>query len=59
MSERLAIHGFDEPTNTLSYLIWDSATKKGADRPSFDFDHRPQASTSSADRLLAAAGGVQ
>lgn len=57
-SQRLAICGFfDEPTNTVSYLIWDRGMKKGAViDPVLDFDHRSgKASTSSADRLLSAA----
>jgi glyoxylase-like metal-dependent hydrolase (beta-lactamase superfamily II) len=57
-SQRLAICGFfDEPTNTVSYLIWDRGTKKGAViDPVLDFDHRSgKASSSSADRLLSAA----
>ena len=27
---------FDEPTNTVSYLVWDPATKDGADGPPGD-----------------------
>ena len=42
MNERLAIRAFfDEPTNTISYLIWDRETKHGAVvDPVLDFDHR-------------------
>ena len=48
---------FDEPTNTVSYLIWDPATKEGAViDPVLDFDHRSgKASVRSADAILAAA----
>jgi hypothetical protein len=40
--DSLAIKGFfDEPTNTVSYLVWDRATGKGAViDPVLDFDHR-------------------
>jgi glyoxylase-like metal-dependent hydrolase (beta-lactamase superfamily II) len=57
--DRLAIRAFfDEPTNTVSYLVWDRATMKGAViDPVLDFDHRSgKASTASADALLAGAG---
>jgi glyoxylase-like metal-dependent hydrolase (beta-lactamase superfamily II) len=57
-SERLAIRAFlDQPTNTISYLIWDRETKHGAVvDPVLDFDHRSgKASTASADEILAAA----
>ncbi|MGE3245271.1 MAG: MBL fold metallo-hydrolase, partial [Beijerinckiaceae bacterium] len=31
---------FDEPTNTVSYLVWDEATKKAAIvDPVLDYDH--------------------
>ena len=48
---------FDEPTNTVSYLVWDDASKKGAIiDPVLDFDHRTgKASTASADAILASA----
>jgi glyoxylase-like metal-dependent hydrolase (beta-lactamase superfamily II) len=48
---------FDEPTNTISYLIWDPATKEGAViDPVLDWDNRSgTADTAFADRLLAAA----
>jgi glyoxylase-like metal-dependent hydrolase (beta-lactamase superfamily II) len=57
-NDDLAICGFfDEATNTVSYLIWDRATLRGAAiDPVLDFDHRSgKASTASADRILAAA----
>jgi glyoxylase-like metal-dependent hydrolase (beta-lactamase superfamily II) len=57
-SEALAIRAFfDEPTNTVSYLVWDRGTMRGAIiDPVLDFDHRSgKASTASADQLLAAA----
>jgi glyoxylase-like metal-dependent hydrolase (beta-lactamase superfamily II) len=57
-SERLAIRAFfDEPTNTVSYLVWDRATMRGAIiDPVLDFDHRSgKASTASADGLIGAA----
>jgi len=48
---------FDEPTNTVSYLVWDEATKQGAViDPVLDFDHRSgKASVKSADAVLASA----
>lgn len=48
---------FDEPTNTLSYLVWDPATKEGAViDPVLDWDNRSgTADTQFADRILAAA----
>jgi glyoxylase-like metal-dependent hydrolase (beta-lactamase superfamily II) len=48
---------FDEPTNTVSYLVWDSRTKRGAViDPVLDFDGRTgKASTKGADRIIAAA----
>jgi glyoxylase-like metal-dependent hydrolase (beta-lactamase superfamily II) len=48
---------FDEPTNTVSYLVWDAASREGAViDPVLDFDHRSgKASVKSADALLAAA----
>jgi len=57
-SDALAIRAFfDEPTNTVSYLVWDRGTKRGAViDPVLDFDHRSgKASTKSADALLDAA----
>jgi glyoxylase-like metal-dependent hydrolase (beta-lactamase superfamily II) len=58
MTDDLAIRGFfDEATNTVSYLIWDRASRRGAAiDPVLDFDHRSgKASTASADRILEAA----
>ncbi len=48
---------FDEPTNTASYLVWDSATLAGAViDPVLDFDHRSgEATVESADALPAEA----
>lgn len=48
---------FDEPTNTISYLVHDPATCHAAViDPVLDFDHRTgKASTASADAILAAA----
>src|SRR5688500_9043401 len=57
-SDALAIKAFfDEPTNTVSYLLWDRGTKRGAViDPVLDFDHRSgKASTKSADAVLDAA----
>jgi len=49
---------FDEPTNTISYLIWDPETREGAViDPVLDWDNRSgTADTAFADRILAAAG---
>lgn len=48
---------FDEPTNTVSYLVWDEGTRRGAViDPLLDFDIRNgKTSTKSADAILAAA----
>src|SRR5439155_23117642 len=48
---------FDEPTNTVSYLVFDPATKHGAVvDPVLDYEQSTgAASTHSADRILAAA----
>jgi glyoxylase-like metal-dependent hydrolase (beta-lactamase superfamily II) len=48
---------FDEPTNTVSYLVWDRATLKGAViDPVLDFDQRSGTATvKSADAILAEA----
>jgi glyoxylase-like metal-dependent hydrolase (beta-lactamase superfamily II) len=48
---------FDEPTNTVSYLVWDRATKDAAViDPVLDFDHKSgKASVASADAMLKAA----
>ena len=48
---------FDEPTNTVSYLVWDAATKQGAViDPVLDYDFRSgKATFASADAILAEA----
>ncbi|HEV2628278.1 MAG TPA: MBL fold metallo-hydrolase [Pseudolabrys sp.] len=48
---------FDEPTNTVSYLVWDPATKAAAVvDPVLDFDHKSgEANVKAADALLAEA----
>jgi glyoxylase-like metal-dependent hydrolase (beta-lactamase superfamily II) len=48
---------FDEPTNTVCYLVWDTATRHGAVvDPVLDWDNRSgEADTAFADRVLAAA----
>lgn len=48
---------FDEATNTVSYLVFDPASRQGAViDPVLDWDHRSgEADTRSADRLIAAA----
>jgi glyoxylase-like metal-dependent hydrolase (beta-lactamase superfamily II) len=48
---------FDEATNTVSYLVFDRATRQGAViDPVLDWDHRSgEADTRSADRLIEAA----
>jgi glyoxylase-like metal-dependent hydrolase (beta-lactamase superfamily II) len=48
---------FDEPTNTVSYLVWDPATMEGAVvDPVLNFDHRSgEATVASADAMLAEA----
>jgi glyoxylase-like metal-dependent hydrolase (beta-lactamase superfamily II) len=54
-SERIAIDSFfDEPTNTVSHLVWDRETKIAAViDPVLDFDHRSgEASTASVDVIL-------
>ncbi len=54
---------FDEPTNTVSYLVWDPATREGAViDPVLDFDHcSGKASVASSDTILAdaAAAGIK
>ena len=58
MSSRPEIRAFfDEPTNTVSYLVADPATKRAAIiDPVLDYDHRTgKAATRSADTILAAA----
>jgi glyoxylase-like metal-dependent hydrolase (beta-lactamase superfamily II) len=57
-TEQATIRGFfDEPTNTVSYLVFDGATKRAAVvDPVLDYEQSTgKASTSSADRILAAA----
>src|SRR5262249_40003122 len=48
---------FDEPTNTVSYLVWDGASKEGVViDPVLNFDHRTgKATVESADLMLAEA----
>jgi len=48
---------FDEPTNTVSYLVWDPATMEGAAiDPVLNFDQRSgEATVESADAILAEA----
>ncbi|HEY5279972.1 MAG TPA: MBL fold metallo-hydrolase, partial [Pseudolabrys sp.] len=48
---------FDEPTNTVSYLVWDPATKDAAVvDPVLDFDHKSgEADVKAADAILAEA----
>ncbi len=48
---------FDEATNTVSYLVFDTEAKRAAIiDPVLDYDHRTgKASTKSADAMLAAA----
>jgi glyoxylase-like metal-dependent hydrolase (beta-lactamase superfamily II) len=48
---------FDEPTNTVSYLVWDPASMDGVViDPVLNFDHRSgKATVESADAMLAAA----
>lgn len=48
---------FDEPTNTVSYLVWDKATMDGVViDPVLDFDHRSgEANAKSADAIFSAA----
>jgi glyoxylase-like metal-dependent hydrolase (beta-lactamase superfamily II) len=48
---------FDEPTNTVSYLVWDAATKEGAVvDPVLDYDHKSgKAGVRSAEAILEAA----
>lgn len=58
MAGRLALASFfDEPTNTVSHLVWDRDTKTGAViDPVLDYDHRSgKASTQSSRRILAKA----
>ncbi len=58
MSAKPVIHAFfDEPTNTVTYLVADPVTKEAAViDPVLDYDHRSgKASTASADAILSAA----
>jgi glyoxylase-like metal-dependent hydrolase (beta-lactamase superfamily II) len=58
MAHRPAIEAFfDEPTNTVSYLVWDPDTKTGAViDPVLDYDHRSgKVSMESARNILAKA----
>lgn len=58
MSGEPEIRGFfDEPTNTVSYLVWDPASMEGVViDPVLNFDHRSgEASVQSADAMLAEA----
>ncbi|MBO1076634.1 MBL fold metallo-hydrolase [Roseomonas marmotae] len=50
---------FDEPTNTVSYLVWDPATREGAViDPVLGWDNRSgEADTAFADGILKAAAG--
>lgn len=44
---------FDEPTNTVSYLVWDPRTKEGAVvDPVLNFDHRSGKASLQATRFL-------
>ncbi|HEY7765861.1 MAG TPA: MBL fold metallo-hydrolase [Aestuariivirgaceae bacterium] len=57
-SHRLAIRGFfDEPTNSVSYLVHDKESRTGAIiDPVLDYDHRSgHASTASAEKMIRAA----
>jgi glyoxylase-like metal-dependent hydrolase (beta-lactamase superfamily II) len=57
-NENLAIRAFfDEPTNTISYLVWDRETMRGAVvDPVLDFDGRSgKASIASAEAIVKAA----
>ena len=58
MSGKPEIRGFfDEPTNTVSYLVWDPASMEGVViDPVLNFDHRSgEATVQSADAMLAQA----
>ena len=58
MSGKPEIRGFfDEPTNTVSYLVWDPASMEGVViDPVLNFDHRSgEATVQSADAMLAEA----
>src|SRR4051812_33788614 len=49
---------FDEPTNTVSYLVWDPVSLQGVViDPVLNYDHRSgEADTGGADAILAVAG---
>ncbi len=48
---------FDEPTNTVSYLVWDPATKEGvAIDPVLNFDNRSGKATVAVSRRHARRG---
>jgi len=51
---------FDEPTNTISYLVWDAATKRGAViDPVLDFDEAAgEVDVRSVEAILAAAAAA-
>jgi glyoxylase-like metal-dependent hydrolase (beta-lactamase superfamily II) len=51
---------FDEPTNTVSYLVWDPSTKDATIvDPVLDFDHKSgEANVKAADALLAEAAAL-
>jgi glyoxylase-like metal-dependent hydrolase (beta-lactamase superfamily II) len=51
---------FDEPTNTVSYLVWDAATKQAAViDPVLDYDQTSgEANVEAADAILQAAEGL-
>jgi glyoxylase-like metal-dependent hydrolase (beta-lactamase superfamily II) len=61
MSARPEVKGFfDQPTNTVSYLVWDAASKEAAIvDPVLNFDEKSgEANVSAADALLQAADGL-
>jgi glyoxylase-like metal-dependent hydrolase (beta-lactamase superfamily II) len=57
MSQPIIRSFFDEPTNTVSYLVADPATKKAAIiDPVFDYDHNSgEVDTRSVEAMLVAA----
>jgi glyoxylase-like metal-dependent hydrolase (beta-lactamase superfamily II) len=61
MSAKPEVKGFfDQPTNTVSYLVWDAATKEAAVvDPVLDFDEKSgEANVSAADAILKAADAI-
>jgi len=61
MTAKPQIKGFfDEPTNTVSYLVWDGATKEAAIvDPVLDFDQKSgEANVGAADAILKAADAL-